>query len=112
MLLYPNLTGTLVTSEPKVRTIKVSGNVTVSPSDYMVVINKTSGQATTVILPAGPYVGEIHIIKDGKGDANTNNIRITTNASALNIDGAVNYSMSANYQAATLVFTATQWSVI
>jgi hypothetical protein len=68
-------------------TITASGTVTVSPSaSYRLIINKTVAAATTVNLPAYPVNGDYYVVIDGKGDANTNNISITSTGGQ-NING-------------------------
>lgn len=92
-----------------VRVVTASGAVTVSATtDYEVVVNKTSGAATTVNLPASPATGLAYIIKDGKGDAATNNITVTPNAG--NIDGSSTFVMSTNFQSQAFIYNGTQWN--
>ena len=93
-----------------VRVVTASGAVTVAVTDYLIVVNKTVAAATTVNLYATPGVGSSLIIKDGKGDANVNNITITPAAGL--IDGSASYVLVASYQAATLVYNGTSWSVV
>ncbi len=90
------------------RVVTAAGAVTVAATDYVVVVNKASGEATTVNLPAG-VTGTVFIVKDGKGDAATNVITITPAAG--NIDGASTYVISVNYGSANLVYSGTQWLV-
>ncbi len=94
----------------KVRVVTAAGAVTVATTDDVVSVNKTTGAATTVNLPATPTTGQTYVIKDGKGDAATNNITVTPAAG--NIDGAATYVMTGNYQAVTLTYTGSEWSVI
>lgn len=94
-----------------VRVVTAAGAVTVSATtDYIVVVNKSSGAATTVNLPSSPATGLTFIIKDGKGDAATNNITLTPAAG--NIDGAATSVISTNYQSKRVVYNGTQWNVI
>lgn len=79
-------------------------------TDYVVVVNKTAGAATTVNLPSSPTTGQHYYIKDGKGDAATNNITVTPAAG--NIDGAGTLVMNVNYMAIELTYNGTQWNVI
>lgn len=94
----------------KVRVVTAAGAVTVATSDYIVVVNKGTGAATTANLPASPATGDTYVIKDGKGDAATNNITVTPAAG--NIDGAGTYVMSINYQSVTVVYNGTQWNLV
>lgn len=92
----------------KSRTVTVAGSVTVALNDHQVVIRKTTGAATTVTLPANPPAGTTFIIKDGKGDAATNNITVTgTNT----IDGAANNLISTNYTSRTYIFDGSEYGV-
>lgn len=93
-----------------VRVVTAAGAVTVTTSDYVVVVNKTVGAATTVNLPASPATGDTYVIKDGKGDAGANNITLTPAAG--NIDGAGTKVMATNYQSISLVYNGTEWNVV
>lgn len=94
----------------KVRVVTASGAVTVATSDYVVVVNKTTGAATTVNLPSSPSTGDTYSIKDGKGDAATNNLTLTPASG--NIDGAATFVMKVNYESITVVYNGTQWNII
>lgn len=91
------------------RTITAAGVITVTVDDYLVVINKTVGAASAVNLPAG-VTGQVFVIKDGKGDAATNNITITPAAG--NIDGAATLVINTNRGVARLGYNGTEWSVL
>lgn len=94
-----------------VRVVIAAGAITVNAStDYVIVVNKTTGAATTVNLPSSPATGLSFIIKDGKGDANTNNITLTPAAG--NIDNSTTYVMTTNLSSKTIVYNGTQWNVI
>lgn len=108
-----NTTGILTTGSGKVATIRVviaAGAVTVATTDDVIIVNKTSGAATIVNLPATPTTGTQFIVKDGKGDAASNNITLTPAAG--NIDGAATYVLSVNYGAVQVVYNGTQWNII
>jgi hypothetical protein len=75
------------------------------------VVNKTVGQATAVTLPPLTF-GRIAIVKDGKGDAQTNNITIQAAEAGGTIDGATSYVINENYGAVLLVHNGTEWSVL
>ncbi|MGZ3723522.1 MAG: hypothetical protein ACXVA9_11355, partial [Bdellovibrionales bacterium] len=92
-----------------VRVITAAGAVTVTTADYIICLNKTVGAATAVNLPASPGVGDQYVIKDCKGDANTNNITVTPNAG--NIDGAATYIMNIARQSVGIFYDGTQWQV-
>jgi aspartate 1-decarboxylase len=92
-----------------VRIITNGSTVACLASDDVVVINKSSPGPTTVTLIATPARGTMVIIKDGRGDAATNNISIT---STYQIDGSAGSIINSNYGAARLVFNGSQWNLI
>ena len=101
--------GPLVYSNTTVKT--TSGNVTCI-NESQVVVKKDSGAATTVTLPATLMTGQTVIVKDGKGDAATNNITIQPDGvTATTIDGASTYVINANYGAVALTWNGTEWGV-
>lgn len=107
------LAGRLHTGSGKrcfIRVITAAGAVTVATTDDIVIVNKTVGAATTVNLPASPVSGDTYVVKDGKGDAATNNLTITPAAG--NIDGAGTYVMNVNYQSVIVSYNGTQWNVL
>lgn len=60
--------------------IVAAGSYTVQPNDTTVLLQKTAGAATDIILPASATRGGLPItVKDLKGDANANNIRFVMN---------------------------------
>lgn len=79
-------------------------------SDFAVITNLTTPGAVAVNLPA-ITVGRVFIIKDGKGDAGTNNITITPNG-ADTIGGAATLVLNHNNQVVVLVATAGNWNVV
>ena len=76
---------------------------TASLSDYIIPIDTAgAGASVTVVLPASIVErGRILVIKDVGGSANTKNIIISSSFGK--IDNSTNYTISANYGAATLV---------
>jgi hypothetical protein len=71
---------------------------------------------STVTLPTVSGAkdnGRTVVIKDGKGDAGTNNITIA-DPTAQTIDGGANLVISANYGKATLCYdgAGSKWNVI
>lgn len=91
-------------------TVLTSGsNYNVTPSDRTIVVNKTSGSATTLNLPATAVTGLRYSFKDGKGDAATNNITVSGNGN--NIDGGTTAVINQAYGAIDVVFNGSTWSV-
>lgn len=104
-------TGILTTQSGEIvqsRVVTASGAVTVATTDFIVVVDKTSGAATTVNLPSSPPTGVVYIIKDGKGDAAANNITVTPASG--NIDGAGTLVMNVGYEAVNLLYNGTQYN--
>jgi hypothetical protein len=62
-----------------------------------------------VALPVG-VTGTVYYLKDGTGDAATNNITITPAAGT--IDGAATATINTNFGALTLAYTGTKWEII
>ncbi len=95
-----------------VRVVTAAGAITVTTADYYIGVNKTTGAATVVNLPATPAIGLQFIIKDEKLDAATNNITITPAAG--NIIGSTNaatYVLNTAGQSATVIYNGTAWTV-
>lgn len=93
-----------------VKVLTASGSWTMV-NEGVLVVNKTVGAATAVTGPSGSETGDFLFIKDGKGDAATNNITITMAASKT-IDGAATYVISENYGAVLLFYNGTEWEVV
>lgn len=87
-----------------------SGSYVCLSTDNIVIINKGTGAATAVTLPSAPETGRRVTIKDGKGDANSNNI--TVSAASGNIDGSSTSVISTSYGTKSYVYNGTQWNVI
>lgn len=85
-----------------IRTVTSGSSTNVTGSDFLVKIDKTSGSATSVTVPAcsSANLGQTFQVKDGKGDANTNNITISPASGT--IDGASNYIESQPRQSITI----------
>lgn len=88
----------------------VTTDVNIDRADYLVVVVHNSACISSAFLPANPTVRETHVIKDGKGDAASNNITVV--GSPNTIDGASTFVMNSNYQAVQVTFTGLEWSVI
>lgn len=92
------------------RVVTAAGPVTITSADEWVVINKTVGAATTANLPGSPTQGDLYIIKDGKGDSETNNITLTPAAGT--IDGQANFIMATNYMSISVAYNGTEWNIL
>ena len=96
------------TSIPKI--ITVGGYEVLEDIARTVIVNKTVGGPITVIPPPAPILGQQLIIKDGKGDANTNNITITS--SGTTIDGNSSILITHSYQSFTILYNGTEWNIV
>lgn len=88
------------------REVTASGPVTVQSTDCVIIINKTIGAATAVSLPPVKN-GKMIIIKDGKGDANANNITVSAS-----IDGGSSYVINTAYGSISLIGYGSKYYVI
>ena len=79
-------------------------------TDQIIVVDKSSASASYLDLPASPTTGTTYRIKDGKGDAATNNITIAPASGT--IDGDSNVIINANYASVDLVYNGTEWNII
>lgn len=89
------------------RIITAAGAVTMTSADGIVELNKTVGAATAVTVPASPIVGQIQVVKDGKGDAGTNNITLSGT-----YDGVGGYVITTNYGAVSFYWNGTENKVV
>jgi len=71
--------------------------------------NPTSAAAVYLRLPAASaaVAYQDYVVKDGKGDAATNNIIITSTAGT--IDGTTSYTISTNYGTVHFITDGTEW---
>ncbi len=91
------------------RVVTIPGDITLTSSDYMLIVKKVIGEPTTVYLPPNVH-GEAFIIKDGKGDGAANNITLIPVSG--NINGFPTYAIPTNYGSVTIVCDGTDWFVI
>lgn len=92
------------------RVVVAAGAIAVDTNDYVIVVNKTVGAATTVNLMATPATNTVLFIKDGKGDGATHNITITPAAGT--IDGAATKVINTNYGSLQIVYNGAEWNVL
>lgn len=107
-------TGAAGATGAAVVTVVTSGTTTTVPNNVIsniYIINKASGAAHAINLPATTNVGTVVIGKDGKGDANTNNITLTPNG-ANTIDGGSSVVITTSYGVAKVIWNGTQWNNI
>ncbi len=90
--------------------VTAAGTHVAGPNAAGALINKTVGAATAVTMPPGPTSWQLYCVKDGKGDAATNNITITPAAGT--VDGGANYVISENYGVAVFLYNGTEWNLV
>ncbi len=79
-------------------------------TDYVVYVDTSA--ARTIQLPNAPTSGQIFIIKDTTGTANTFNISLTTVGGVVTIDGSTTYTISSNWASVQVVFNGTSYRII
>lgn len=90
--------------------VATTSPVTVSATTDSVIITELSSPgAVAVNLPAG-VTGQLFLIVDGTGDAESNNITITPNSG--NINGSSTLVLNRNRQGVVIVYDGTEWKVI
>ena len=83
----------------------------VLPDDVFLFINPTVSAPTIINLPSSPCAGQIFVIKDVKGDASINPIRVQP-AAGHTIDGFTAILMNQNKQSIMLTWNETEWGII
>jgi hypothetical protein len=81
-------------------------------TDYMILVDTaTAGGGVTITLPADHTDGDIIVVKDTGGQAETKNVTVDT-ADADTIDGLNTFVMNINYMAVSFVSNGTNWFVV
>lgn len=76
--------------------------------DYILLAD-TTGAAFTIFLPPAPAKGDTYILKDGVGNAGTNNLTIDGNG--FNIDGTSTYVMTNSFECITTTYDGSNWLI-
>lgn len=84
--------------------------ITMTAYDEVLVSNLSVAGAVAVTLPASPAIGQRVTVKDGKGDAGSNNITVAPAAG--NVDGSASHVISSNYGAQDYVYNGTEWNKV
>lgn len=92
------------------RIVTESGDVTVLSDDYIITLDKTAPEITTITLPATPTTSRTLIIKDGNGSAAT--YAITLDGNGNTIDSVGTFVMGTNWEAVEVVFNGVEWNLI
>jgi hypothetical protein len=82
---------------------------TVLATDYIVEVDTSA--ARTIRLPNAPTTGQVFVIKDITGTAQTFNISLTTVGGAVTIDGLTTQTMNVNYGSITVFFSGTAYFI-
>lgn len=93
---------------PTTNTITATGT-TIAKSNLWNVVDLTVPGVSTTDLPAAPVNGEVHVFKDGKGDAASNIVTIDGNGNT--IDGASTITIQDNFGAVALRWNGTEWNL-
>ena len=73
-------------------------------TDYYISVD-TSGGPISIIMPAAPTTDQTFLIKDRTGNANTNNITVTS-AGGNTIDTTASYLIEGNYESSSFLFNS------
>lgn len=88
--------------------VTASGNYTVQSTDVIILMNKTVGAATSIIAPTSASRSQPIIVKDYKGDANTNNITFVPNG-VETVDGFSPSTAASNGTALVDINNGAKW---
>lgn len=91
-------------------TVVNAGPYAAQNTDFVIVVDKTVPEATTITLPAVPSASQSFIIKDGANNAASFPITISGNGN--NIDDAANYVIAANSGAIEVFWGDNKWQII
>jgi len=67
-------------------------------------------EGVEIILPITPSTGRVYIVKDFSGNAEANNITISSDPDT--IDGVLSKVININFGSLTFVFNSIEWSVV
>lgn len=81
---------------------------TVLSTDQYISVD-TSGGAVTINLPNSTLNGRVVTVKDATGDANTNNITMTTPGGVVLIDGSTTYVLNDEYDSVRFIWNSTYY---
>src|ERR1044072_7267045 len=87
---------------PFIRNVNTSPYV-VTNIDFFIAVD-ASGSPITINMPNTTTTGRMFVVKDSNGQANLNNIIITTPGGVALFDGFTAYTMNAQYQSVNLIF--------
>ncbi len=94
---------------PFIRTVNTTPYNVVAIDYYLAV--DASGSPITINLPNTTTTGRMFIVKDYLGQANINNINVTTPGGTVLFDGFTLYTLNAQYQSANFIFDGTNYQI-
>ncbi len=94
---------------PFIRDVSTTPYVVVGIDFYLAV--DATGGPITIHMPNTTTTGRMFVVKDWKGQANLNNIIITTPGGVALFDGFTAYTMNAQYQSVNLIFDGTNYQL-
>lgn len=92
--------------------VTAAGPYTITNGTEYIIVRQTVGAAITVNLPPSPSQWERHTVKDGNGDADTNNITISGNGNPIDTSGNNTFIINQPLQSQTFVWDGTLWDLI
>lgn len=84
---------------------------TVLSTDEVLSCDVSSG-TLAIDLPNSTDTGRRIFIKDNSGNANTNNITLSTPGGTVTIDGSTSYAMNTDYQSVLVLFDGTNYIIL
>lgn len=87
-----------------------SSPYTVLSTDEYISVDCSAG-VVSLLFPNAATSGRSYIVKDRTGNAQTNNISITTVGGAVNIDGVTTYTMNTKYSSIELMGNASSYEI-
>lgn len=94
----------------KISEVNSTNPYVVADADYFL-NTRTTLDTFTIQLPDAPITGRVIVVKDAEGSASNANITVTTVSGTVNIDGATNFIMNTNWQAAQFIFDGAEYKV-
>lgn len=94
---------------PFLRTVNTTPYNAVNIDYYLAV--DASGSPITINLPNTTTIGRVFTVKDYLGQANINNINVTTPGGTVLFDGFTLYTLNAQYQSANFIFDGTNYQI-
>jgi hypothetical protein len=92
-------------------TIQHTFPYTLTAADQELVCASTANANADVTLPANPYKGQKHTVKDGKGDSNVYRVRVFPSGMDL-IDGEPYVDLLSEYMSLTFMWNGFQWNIL